>query len=136
MTSGLEKRSFQRLDFSLGVTIEIVTGEEVPRALPPVHVKSRNISKAGICLETKSLEMHGVNLLAGAPYARKNRLRMKIELISAEAPFYAIGEVRWYDVARDTAELTYLMGVEFMGFNDMEKNQLVSFLKKHATKNA
>jgi hypothetical protein len=136
MSSELEKRSFQRLDFLLEVTIEIVTGGTVPRVLPPVQVKSRNISKAGICLETKVLEIHGVNLLSGDLYARENRLRMQIELIPAEAPFQAIGEVRWYDVARQTDGLTYLLGVEFMGLNDLGKNQLLRFLKKQETNQA
>lgn len=133
MTSGLEKRKFQRLDYSLEVTVEIVTAEEVPRVLPPVHVTSRNISKAGICLETKVLEIHGINLLSGSPYARKNRLHMKIKLIPEEAPFYATGEVRWYDGMRDTAEFTYQLGVEFLEIKDIEKKQLVRFLKINKT---
>lgn len=133
MTNGLEKRKFQRLDYSLEVAIEIVTGKEAPEALPPVQVKSRNLSRVGICLETKVLEIHGVNLLSGSPYARENRLLMKIELIPAEAPFYAIGEVRWYDVAHDTIELTYHLGVEFLKIEDMEKKQLARFLKEQET---
>ncbi|MDO8720819.1 MAG: PilZ domain-containing protein [Syntrophales bacterium] len=112
MTRGLEKRKFQRLDYSLEVAVEIVTGDEAPRVLPPVHVKSHNISKTGICLETKVLEIHGINLLSGSPYRRGNRLHMKIKLITEEAPFHAIGEVLWYDVVRDTAGFTYQLGVE------------------------
>ena len=134
MTKGLEKRKLQRLDYSLEVTVEIVTGEEVPRVLHPVHVKSRNISKAGICLETKVLEIHGINLLVGSPFSRENRLRMKIELIPGEAPFHAIGEVRWYDSVRDQAEFTYQLGVEFLEIKDSEKKQLIRFLKTHDTK--
>ena len=134
MTNGLEKRKLQRLDYSLEVAVEIVTGEEVPRVLPPVHVKSRNISKAGICLETRVLEIHGINLLAGSPYARKNRLHMKITLIPEEPPFYAIGEVRWYDTVRDPSEFTYQLGVEFLKIKDIEKKQLIRFLKNHKTK--
>ena len=133
MANGLEKRNFQRLDHSLEVSIEVITGDE-PKGLPPVHGKSHNISKTGICLETKVLEINGANLLSGSPYARSNRLRMKIELIPEEAPFYAIGEVRWYDVARDTAELTYHLGVEFLEIEERGKNQLARFLKEHETK--
>ena len=60
-------------------------------------------------------------------------MHMKIKLITEEAPFHAIGEVRWYDVVRDTAELTYQLGVEFLEVKDIEKKQLVRFLKKHET---
>src|SRR4030067_1043125 len=110
MTNGLERRKLQRLDYSLEVAVEIVTNDEVPRVLPPLHLKSRNISKAGICVETKVLEIHGINFLAGSPYARENRLHMEIKLVPEEPPFHAIGEVRWYDSARDPAEFTYQLG--------------------------
>ena len=134
MTKGLEKRRFHRLDYPLEVTIEIIRGEEVPVVLPPVQVKSRNISRGGICLESRVLEIQGINLLSGAPLARKHSLRLKIELLPAEAPFYATGEVRWYDVARDTVELTYHLGVEFLEFKDRGEDQLLRFLRAQEAK--
>ncbi len=133
MTTRLEKRKFQRLDYSLEVAVEIVTGGEAPTVLPPVKLKSRNISLSGICLETKVLDMHGIDLLSGSPYARENLLHMKIELIPEEAPFSAIGEVRWYDVAQDSAEFMYQIGVAFVQIKYSGKKQLARFLKKYET---
>ena len=135
MANGLEKRKFQRLQFPIEVTAEIVTVAEMPRGLSPLHIQSRNISKAGICLETMALEVDGVNLLSGSPYARENRLYLKIDLIPNEPPFTAIGEVRWYDVARDAIEFMYQIGVEFLEIKDNGKDQLIRFLKSHKTNN-
>jgi hypothetical protein len=133
MANGLEKREFQRLDVPIEVTAEIVNILEKSIGLPPLHMQSRNLSKTGICLETKDLEIDGVSLLSGPPAARENRLHLKIELIPEESPFTAIGEVRWYDVVRDAAESMYQIGIEFMDIKDNGKNQLARFLKSHKT---
>jgi hypothetical protein len=131
MVDGLEKRTFQRLEFPLEVTVEIVSAQEVPHGLPRLHIKSRNISKGGICLETKSIEVNGVNLLSGRPFARENRLNMSIGLIPEEPPFMATGEVRWYDIARDMPEFICQLGVAFIEIKDGGKDQLARFLKKY-----
>ncbi|MHB9097625.1 MAG: PilZ domain-containing protein [Syntrophales bacterium] len=131
MTNGLEKRRFHRLEFPIEVTAEVVTADEAPRGLSLLHIESRNISKAGICIETKSLEIEGVHLLSGAPCARENRLHMTIKLIPEEPPFTAIGEVRWYDVARNATECFYQIGIEFLDIKERGKDQLHRFLKSH-----
>ncbi len=133
MANGLEKRAFQRLHVPIKVTAEIVSVFEKSRGLPPLHMQSRDISKAGICLETTALEIDGVNLLSGPPCARENRLHLKIELIPEEPPFTAIGEVRWYDVPRDTTGCMYQIGIVFIDIKDKGKDQLVRFLKRHRT---
>ena len=134
MANGLEKREFQRLHVPIEVTADIVTISEKSRGLPPLHMQSRNISKTGICLETTTLEVDGVNLLSGPPCARENRLHLTIALIPEEQPFSAIGEVRWYDVARDTNGYMYQVGIEFMDIKGNGKDQLVRFLKSHRSK--
>jgi hypothetical protein len=131
MVDELEKRKFQRLEFPLEVTVEIVSAQEMPKGLTRMHIKSRNISKGGICLETKSIEVNGVNLLSGLPFARENRLHLNIELIPEEPPLMAIGEVRWYDIARDIPEFICRLGVAFIEINDDGKDQIARFLKKH-----
>lgn len=131
MGDGLEKRKLQRLDFPLEVTVEIVSLEEVPKGPPPLQMKSKNISKEGICLETKSLEVDGIHLLAGRPGARENRLRLSIALMPEEPAFDAIGELCWYDVARDTADFMYHAGIEFIDIKGNGRELLARFLKKH-----
>ncbi len=131
MTNQLEKRRFHRLEFPIKVTAEILTIDDVPRGLPPLCIECRNISAAGICLETKSLEIEGVHLLSGAPYARENRLHMTIDLIPGEPPFMAVGEVRWYDIARDKTEYPYQIGIEFLDVKSPERDQLHRFLRNH-----
>jgi c-di-GMP-binding flagellar brake protein YcgR len=131
MSDGLEKRKFQRLECPLEGTVKIVPVKEVSNDLPPLHIKSRNISKGGICLETKAIEVEGVNLLSGLPFARKHRLHMIIELIPNEQLFEVIGEVRWYDVSHDVPEYIYRVGVAFIDIKNNGKEQLLRFLKNH-----
>jgi hypothetical protein len=131
MLNGLEKRKLQRLECPLKVTVEIVSAQEAPKGLPRLHIRSRNISKGGICLETMSIEVDGVNLLSGPPFARENRLHLSIELIPDEPPLTATGEVQWYDIARDIPEFICRLGVAFIEIKDGGKDQLARFLKKH-----
>jgi hypothetical protein len=86
---------------------------------------------SGICLETKSVEVDGINLLSGPPFARENRLHLSIELIPGEPPLMATGEVQWYDAARDIPEFICRLGVVFIEIKDGGKDQLARFLKKH-----
>jgi hypothetical protein len=130
MSDGLEKRKFQRLEFPLEVTVEIVSAQEAPKGLPRLHIKSRNISKDGICLETRSIKVYSVNLLSGLPFARENRLHLSIELIPEEPPLMATGEVQWYDIARDIPEFICRLGVSFIEIKDDGKDRLARFLKK------
>src|SRR5208337_4550214 len=116
MNDGLEKRKFQRLECPLEGTIKIVPVKEAPNNLPPLHIKSRNISKNGICLEIKPIEVEGINLPSGLPFPN-------------EQLFEAIGEVRWYDILRD--EYIYQVGVAFIDIKDNGKEQLLRFLKTH-----
>ncbi|MEI6125968.1 MAG: PilZ domain-containing protein [Pseudomonadota bacterium] len=129
MSKGIEKRRFQRLEIPLEVSLEIVAAEEVLQKLHPRKMKSCNISSEGICLETRHIEVDGINLLSGPPGARENRVRLEIELIPGEPLFSAIGEVCWYDVSRDTPEFMYQVGIEFIEIESNGKTQLVRFLK-------
>ncbi|MHB8137901.1 MAG: PilZ domain-containing protein [Smithellaceae bacterium] len=131
MSDGLEKRKFQHLECPLGVTVDIVSAMDAPKVLASLHIKSRNISKGGICLETKAIEIEGINLLSGHPFARTHRLFMKIELIPNEQLFEAIGEVRWYDISSNMPESIYQVGVEFIDIKKTGKDQLLRFLKNH-----
>lgn len=130
MLDGLEKRRFQRLLFPLNVAVDIVSAQEEPKGLPRLQVKSRNISKGGICLEMKSIKVDGVHLLSGLPFARESRLHLSIELNPEEPPLTATGEVLWYDIARDLPGCVYQLGVAFIKIRDDGKERLARFLKK------
>jgi len=129
VSKGVEKRKFHRLEIPLEVNIEIITEEELLKGLSPLKMKSCNISPEGICLETRNLEMDGINLLSGRPGARDNRLHLEIELISGENPFKAIGQVCWYDISRESPEFMYQVGIEFVEIEGKGKEQLHRFLK-------
>jgi hypothetical protein len=131
MLNELEKRKFRRLEIPIDVTAEIQSCKQTPRPLLLHNVKSCNISKTGICLETDTMEVDGVNLLTGPPYARENSLLMSIELVPEEPLFNAVGEVRWYDIMRDSTPFRYQIGVEFVDIKQNGKNQLSRFLKIH-----
>lgn len=131
MFDGLEKRRFQRLTFFLNVAVEIISARGEAKGLPRQHVKSRNISKGGICLDMKSIEVDGVHLLSGLPFARENRLQLSIELVPEEPPLEATGEVQWYDIDRDHPGCVYRLGVAFVEIRGDGKERLTRFLKDH-----
>jgi len=134
MVSELEKRNFYRLDFPLDVAVRIVPAREAPQNLPCLPMKTRNISKGGICLETSTIEVEGIHLLSGSPFARENRLEMTIALFPEGLPFQATGEVRWYDIARDIPGYLYRVGVAFTEVPGDGENQLGRFLKNRKNK--
>lgn len=130
-SKGVEKRKFFRLDIPLNITIRVLTDEEVPGGVKPLKVQSSNISQQGICIETGQIVIDSVNMLSGSPGARENLLDMEIELIPGEPPVKAIGEVCWYDVARETEEFMYQLGIVFIEFKGSGKEQIKGFLKGH-----
>lgn len=131
MFEGLEKRRFQRLAVLLNVVVEIVSVRGETKGLPRQHAKSRNISKSGICLEMESIEVEGVHLLSGLPFARENRLILLIELFPEEPPLEVTGEAQWYDLDRDQPGCIYRLGVAFMEIRGDGKERLARFLKEH-----
>ncbi len=131
MFDGLEKRRFQRLLFSLNVAVEILSARGEATGLPRQHAKSRNISKGGICLEMESIEVDGVHLLSGLPFAREHRLHLMIGLGPEGPPLEVTGEVQWYDVDRDQPGCIYRLGVAFMEIPGNGKERLARFLKEH-----
>jgi hypothetical protein len=131
MYDGLEKRKFQRLECPLEVTVKIVPIKEVPNNIHPLHIKSRNISEGGICIEINPIEVEGINLLSGHPFAGEHRIGMNIELIPNEPLFEATGEIRWYDIPRDMPEYIYQVGIAFIDIKNNGKEQLLRFLKTH-----
>jgi c-di-GMP-binding flagellar brake protein YcgR len=130
-SKGVEKRKFFRLDIPLNITIRVLTDEKVPGGVRPLKVQSSNISQQGICVETRQIVVDSVNMLSGSPGARENLLDMEIELIPGESPVKAIGEVCWYDVARETEEFVYQVGIVFIEFKGSGKEQIKKFLKGH-----
>ena len=126
----VENRKFQRLESPLDVTIKILTDEEVPGGLNPLVAATQNISLQGICLEVKQVEINGIPLLLGPPGNRAYLLDMEIDLVAGEPPLKAKGEVRWYDIARDSVEFMYLVGVLFVEIEGDGEEALKAFLKK------
>jgi len=130
-TKGIEKRKFQRLEVPLKVMVRIVTEDEVLREIKPQRVISHNISPQGICLETAQIVIDSVNMLSGSPGDRENHLDLEIELVPGEPPAHVSGDVCWYDVARDTEEFMYQVGIVFTSFRDDAKERLARFLKSN-----
>jgi hypothetical protein len=129
MGTELEKRKFQRLEFHLEVAVEIEEAGSASPKGPPLYLKSRNVSHAGLCLETNTLEINAIRLLSGTPGSRECRLRMRIALFPDEAPLEAVGEVCWYDVVREPSEMRYQLGIDFREITNGGKEQLDRFLK-------
>jgi len=101
----------------------------VPGGQTSVIVKSRNISEEGICIETRQVEIDGVHMLSGSPGAQKNRLDLELELYGTEKTLKIIGEVCWYDLAPESENFMFQVGIVFLNFDAEKKSLLKSFLK-------
>jgi hypothetical protein len=134
MGAELKKRGFHRFELPLDVTVKIIPAQPPPKGPPPLNMTTRNISQEGVCLETNVIEIDGIHLLSGAPFARENRLEMTIALYPDEPPFQATGEVRWYDIARDIPGCFYRVGVAFIDIAGNGASQLARFLKSRKSK--
>jgi hypothetical protein len=130
----LEKRRFPRVPCTQDVLAVIVDTAGTPLSLPHLHMKSRNISRTGICLETEALAIDGLRLLTGTPGEREHRLRMTFAVAPGEAALTATGEVRWYDVVRREGKSFYQLGVEFIEIQEEGRDRLLRFLKTHEPK--
>lgn len=133
MGRDLEKRRFLRLEIPLDVKVDIISLEDPSKSFPPLVLKSRNISREGICLESGAIEVGGVNLISGSPRARENRLRMTIALPSDAPPLEVTGEPIWYDVEPEPGKTVYLIGVRFLSMQDKGAEILNGFLKRQGT---
>jgi len=131
---GLDKRRFVRVDSPLRVTLCIIRDGEAPDNTHPIRVRSCNISREGICLETGQIIINSVNMLSGAPGARDNLLKMEIELAPGQPPIKTKGEVCWYDVTRDSEEFMYQVGVCFVEIDDGDSERIKAFVKSNTRK--
>ncbi len=127
----MERRRFLRLETPLDVAIKLASAPEASEPHPLFHGKTRDISREGICLETRFIEIDGRNLLAGSPGARKNRLDIFFRFSPDDPPFQTLGELAWYDVVPDSSGSIYLMGIQFLKISVQGKEALLNFLKSH-----
>ena len=126
---GVQKRKFFRLEIPLQVKVTIITEDKVPGGQTSIIVKSRNISEEGICIETRQVEIDGVHMLSGSPGAQKNRLDLELDLYGTEKTLKIIGEVCWYDLAPESENFMFQVGIVFLNIDAEKKSQLKSFLK-------
>ena len=129
---GVEKRKFRRLDCPVEVRVTIVVEEEDLSSPKSLIASSKNISMEGICLETRQVEVDGVHILTGSPGSPKNRLDMEIDLYPPEKPFKVSGEVCWYDLAKDTEEFIFEVGIVFINMDAAAKETLKKFISTKA----
>jgi hypothetical protein len=125
---GVEKRKFQRLECAVAVRVTILVEEEDLSSPKSFTATSKNISLEGICLETRQVEVDGVHILTGSPGSVKNRLDMEIELYPSEKPFKVLGEVCWYDLAKETEEFIFEVGIVFIKMDAAAKEILKQFI--------
>ncbi len=131
---GVEKRKFQRLDFPLQVQVTVVTEEDPAGQDPSCIAKCLNVSLQGICLETPNILLGPFNILSGSPGSREYILRLAFSCLPDTAPVIATGQVCWYDVACESDDFRYQVGIVFLEIEGDGREQLKRFLKTNRKK--
>lgn len=131
---GIERRKFYRLESAVDVGVTILSDDEELAGPKSFAAKSKNISLDGICLETRQVEVDGVHILTGSPKSPRNRLDLAIDLYHNEKPFKVQGEVCWYDLARETEEFIFEVGIVFVNMNDEARKMLKKFINSQTSR--
>jgi len=74
--------------------------------------RTRDVSGEGLCLETNTVMMGRIHVLAEAMDG-ENRLFLAIEIPDGESPLEALGTVIWYDLAPKDSDFHFRAGVLF-----------------------
>lgn len=89
--------------------------------------RTRDVSGEGLCLETNTVMMGRIHVLAEAMDG-ENRLLLTIEIPDGESPLEALGAVIWYDLAPKDSDFHFRAGVLFTEMGEEASKRWRNFL--------
>ncbi|MEW6614133.1 MAG: PilZ domain-containing protein [Thermodesulfobacteriota bacterium] len=124
-----ERRKCTRIDASLDVRLVIIgEGSEGYITSRTILAKTETISTNGACLITNVVQIDGLHICSSISGLNKNKLKLEIDLPSNYKTITLTGEVCWYDLAFESDEYLYKVGVSFIDMNEDNKETLNSFI--------
>jgi hypothetical protein len=125
--AGVERRKLRRLKTPLAGEFGLTTDSWGETPSSSVLGQIRNVSREGLCLETNTVILDRIHVLAEAMGTEK-RLFLSIEIPESETRIEALGRVVWYDLASEDSDFRFRAGVLFTHMEKDVKKRWHDFL--------
>jgi len=113
---GIEHRKFIRLKDSISLAIMLVDSYSEKIYSRQIIGKTLNISKEGLCIETSTVTVDGVDIFNDAMSDEKS-LDIEIDAYKGEDKIKAFGKVVWLDMTPQQKSFLFKAGV-FLNIKD------------------
>jgi hypothetical protein len=113
---GIEHRKFIRLKDSISLAIRLVDSYSEKIYSRQIIGKTLNISKEGLCIETSTVTVDGVDIFNDAMSDEKS-LDIEIDAYKGEDKIKAFGKVVWLDMTPQQKSFLFKAGV-FLNIKD------------------
>jgi len=107
---GIEHRRFIRLKDSISLDIRLVDCQSGKKYSKQIKGRALNISREGLCIETSTVTVDGVDIFNGAMSDEKN-LEIEIDAYPGEKKIIALGKVVWLDMTPQQKSFLFKAGV-------------------------
>ena len=107
---GIEHRKFIRLKDSISLAIRLVDCQSGKAYSKQIKGRTLNISREGLCIETSTVTVDGVDIFNGAMSDEKN-LEIEIDAYQGEDKIMALGKVVWLDMTPKEKSFFFTAGV-------------------------
>lgn len=133
---GIEHRKFIRLKDSISLAIRLVDCQSGKIYSKQINGRTLNISREGMCIETSTVTVDGVDIFNGAMSDEKN-LEIDIDAYPGKDKIVALGKVVWLDMTPKQKSFLFRAGVSLNMVKkaDLDRwNSLVEHAKKEMKK--
>lgn len=107
---GIEHRKFIRLKDSMSLAIRLVDCQSRKIYSKQINGRTLNISREGLCIETSTVTVDGVDIFNDAMSDDKN-LEIEIDAYPGKDKIIALGKVVWLDMTPKQKSFLFRAGV-------------------------
>lgn len=107
---GIEHRKFIRLKDSISLAIRLIDCQSGKTYSKQINGRTLNISREGLCIETSTVTVDGVDIFNGAMSDEKN-LEIEIDAYQGKEKIIALGKVVWLDMTPKQKSFLFKAGV-------------------------
>lgn len=107
---GIEHRKFIRLKDSISLAMRLVDCNTGKIFSKQINGRTVNISREGLCIETSTVTVDGVDIFNGAMSDEKN-LEIEIDANQGKNKIIALGKVIWLDMTPKQKSFLFKAGV-------------------------
>lgn len=105
----LERRGFSRLNWALDVEFTLVHLGETVIGIGWEKGRTRDVSRQGLCLETKALSEPTIKYLN----QRNASLDLRIAMPNKDSLVKAVGDVAWFEKKGGPQSKEYIIGIKY-----------------------